>query len=123
MNTTKLKLLTLAKLFQERADERYGLSLAQISAELAKEGICAERGTLYQDIELLRSFGMDIVARRDGRTTLYCLASRPFSREDLAALLGAVRADASLSEEQKAALAEKLFTLGSRQMAAELKAL
>lgn len=58
----KLKLLYLAKIFQEKTDEDHGITMTEIMAELAQEDIRATRKTLYADIKLLRRFGRRFLA-------------------------------------------------------------
>mgnify|MGYP005612763047 CR=1 FL=1 len=50
----KLKLLYLLKILVERTDAERGMTLSEISAELAKYNIGAARKSLYDDIESLR---------------------------------------------------------------------
>ena len=54
----KLKLLWLAKILLERTDEEHPMTLAEITEALAACGISAERKSLYDDMEALRTFGM-----------------------------------------------------------------
>ena len=56
----KLKLLYLLKILIENTDENTGLTITQISNELAKYNVSAARKSLYDDLELLRVFGIDI---------------------------------------------------------------
>lgn len=74
----KLKLLYLLRILYEQTDSDTGLTLSQISAELAKYGISAARKSLYDDIEALRVFGVDISVKRD-RYVRYYMASRDIS--------------------------------------------
>ena len=57
----KLKLLYLLRFLMQNSDEAHPLSMAQIIEELANNGISAERKSIYDDIEALRLFGVDIV--------------------------------------------------------------
>ena len=72
----KQKLLYLAKIFFTETDEQHGLTLSEITARLRSYDIFVERKTLYQDFEELRHFGLDIIARKEGRSYHYLLASR-----------------------------------------------
>ena len=62
-NKQKLKLLYLIKIFTEDTDDQHALTLPQIVEKLGAYGISAERKTLYQDFELLRDFGFDIIGQ------------------------------------------------------------
>ena len=56
----KQKLLYLRKILLEKTDENHGLTSSEILAELALYGITAERKSLYDDLQVLEKFGMDI---------------------------------------------------------------
>ena len=62
METTKnLRALYLAKILYEQTDEDHPLSTNQLIEALQNEfGISAHRVTIYEDMEQLRSFGLDI---------------------------------------------------------------
>ena len=60
MANKKLKLLYLARFFQQETDEQHPKTLQEMIAYLASYDISAERKSIYDDIELLRLFGMDI---------------------------------------------------------------
>ena len=69
----KLKILHIAEIFKEMTDEEHGLTLAEIIEELKRRGISTERKSLYNDIEALRTFGMEIETKKD-KTVRYYLA-------------------------------------------------
>lgn len=48
------------KILLENTDDEHGMTLAEISDALGEYGIDAERKTLYNDIEVLCLFGLDI---------------------------------------------------------------
>ena len=56
----KLKLLYLMKILLENTDEDHGMTMPELIASLAGFGISAERKSLYDDIEALRLYGLDI---------------------------------------------------------------
>ena len=61
----KAKILYLMRLFQEETDEEHPLSRRELEERLADIGIHAERKSLYNDIETLKNFGMDIAYRKE----------------------------------------------------------
>ena len=73
-NNQKGKILYLEKILLETGENRL-ISMQEILAELVKYGINAERKSIYDDLEVLRSFGMDIRLRR-GRQGGYYLAGK-----------------------------------------------
>lgn len=72
----KLKLIYLARLMQEKTDDEHGLSMSEIISELSLCGVKAERKSIYDDFEALRSIGMDIEKNAIGNRTEYYLAGR-----------------------------------------------
>ena len=73
----KLKILYLMRVFSEKTDEAHPMSVKDLISYLESLGIHAERKTIYDDIETLRVFGMDIMNRRERPSGFY-LASREF---------------------------------------------
>ena len=51
------------RIFLEQTDEEHPMSVKELIAYLNSLGISAERKTVYDDIETLRNFGMDILNR------------------------------------------------------------
>ena len=73
----KLKLLYLLRFVMRQSDENHPVSVADMIEELAQHGIAAERKSIYDDLEALRLFGIDIVQQR-GRQTGYYIGQRDF---------------------------------------------
>ena len=68
----KGKILYLERILQ-RTGEDHTVSMQEILDELTEQGISAERKSIYDDMEVLRSFGMDIQYKR-GKPGGYYLA-------------------------------------------------
>jgi ribosome-interacting GTPase 1 len=81
----KLKLLYLAKIFLENTDASHALTLKELSSQLAKYEISAERKSLYDDIELLRVYGLDVCVIRD-RQVKYYVSAHTFEPSELKVL-------------------------------------
>ena len=73
----KLKLLYLLKMLEEKTDEENTMSINEMIAELDRYGISAERKSIYDDLEALKHYGLDIASRKS-KTTEYFVASRLF---------------------------------------------
>ena len=56
----KLKLLYLAKIMQEQTDDSHALTMPEIIAELGKYDIEAQRKRVYDDLDALDLFGIEI---------------------------------------------------------------
>ena len=64
----------LEKILLETGEDRL-ISMQEILTELMEYGINAERKSIYDDLEVLRSFGMDVRFQR-GRQGGYYLAGQ-----------------------------------------------
>lgn len=118
---SKLKLLYLQKIFQERTDEEHGMTMPEIVEALKEYGISAERKSLYHDIQTLQGYGMDIIGEKKGRTYSYYLASREFELPELKLLVDAVQSSKFVTERKSNELIRKLESLGSRYEAKKLQ--
>lgn len=112
MPNQKLKLLYLMKILLARTDAEHAMTLAEISAELAGYDISAERKSLYDDLELLKVYGIDVQVKRD-RQVRYYVAKHPFSLAELKLLIDAVQASKSITVPKSMELIRKLEGLGS----------
>ena len=122
METTKnLRALYLAKILYEQTDEDHPLSTNQLIEALQKEfGISAHRVTIYEDMEQLRSFGVDIYTIKSTQNKYY-LAERLFDLPELKLLIDAVESSKFITEKKSRLLVEKLLKLTSEASAAKLK--
>ena len=66
----KLKLIYLMKIFLERTDETHSITMPEIIDALAAYDISAERKSLYNDIENLRVYGLDVIGTQEDRRRL-----------------------------------------------------
>lgn len=106
----KLKLLYLLRIFLEHTDETSGMTIAQLSSELLKYNISAARKSLYDDIEALRLFGIDIRVKRD-RCVRYYVARRELSFLELKYIIDALENFDALAFEPTNELVEKLIKI------------
>ena len=70
----KLKLIYLMKILLERTDETHSITMPEIIEALAAYDISAERKSLYNDIENLRVYGLDVIGTQEDRTYSYHIA-------------------------------------------------
>lgn len=116
----KQKLLYIMKFFLEKTDEEYGVTVADIIDYLDDYGITAERKSVYNDIECLRDFGMDIVKSKVGKISLFSLVSRDFTLEEIKLLIDAVQSSKFITLKKSRELIRKIETLTSENQAKEL---
>ena len=115
----KLKLLYLARFLLEKTDEEHGVSMEEILACLEAHGISAERKSVYDDLEALRLFGLD-VGRLGGRPARYGVLSRQFELPELKLLVDVVQASRFITEKKSLELISKLEKLAGECGAREL---
>ena len=108
----KLKLLYLQRYLLRQSDERHPVSVADMIEELARHDIQAERKSIYDDLEALRSFGMDIVQQR-GKQTRYYVGARDFELPELKLLVDSIQSSKFITEKKTLSLIRKVESLAS----------
>lgn len=116
----KLKILYLAKYLTEQTDETHPASVSDLIGYLDSLGIPAERKAIYDDLELLETFGMDIVHVR-GKNHGYYLGQRKFELPELKLLIDVVQASPFLTAKKSMELIGKLEGLASAAQAGSLR--
>ena len=120
MANKKLKLLYLARFLQEETDEQHPKTLQDMLSYLAAHGITAERKSVYDDLELLSLYGMDVQSVR-GKTYGYFLGQRDFQLPELKLLIDVVQSSPFLTQSKSMELINKLEHLTSRPNARQLR--
>lgn len=110
----------LMKIFSEESDDNHYLTMPEIIQKLAAYGVNADRKTLYNDINELRKYGMDILTAQDGRNYYYYLGSRDFELAELKLLVDSVQSSRFISEHKSRDLIKKLESLASNHEASQL---
>ncbi|MGN0968511.1 MAG: helix-turn-helix transcriptional regulator, partial [Oscillospiraceae bacterium] len=116
----KQKLLVLRQLLLERTDEEHPMTVQQMIGELERWGIQAERKSLYDDLEQLRAFGLDVQCRK-GRAGGWFVGERDFELPELKLLVDAVQASKFITRRKSDALIRKLEGLAGVHQARQLQ--
>lgn len=116
----KQKLLYIIKMLQEKSDEAHPIKMEAILEMLDREGIKAERKSIYNDMDTLRDFGYDIVLTK-GKNGGYFLAYRDFDVAELKVLVDAVQASRFITTKKSKELIGKIITLAGEHEAKNLK--
>ena len=116
----KIKILYLMKILLELTDDKHGLTLEEISNALLKYGVQAERKTLYDDLEVLRIFGLDIEKRKD-KTVRYHVVNREFELPELKLLVDAVQSSKFITHKKSRELIKKIESFASHYEAQQLQ--
>ena len=116
---SKYRILLLMRILLENTDEQHPMGVAQMADKLASLGIEAERRTLYDDIQTLERFGLDIVHRKD-KTYGYFVGERSFELAELKLLADAVQSSKYITYKKTNELIKKLTSLASIYQAGQL---
>jgi len=116
----KLKMMYLAKILMEKTDEDHTITVPEMIAELSKLGISAERKSIYDDLEYLQLFGLDICSNKT-KTTNYYIASRDFELPELKLLVDSVQASKFITHKKSMELISKIEKLTSHENAKKLQ--
>ena len=120
MANKKLKLLYLARFLQEETDENHPKTIQDMIAYLDGYGISAERKSLYDDLHLLETYGMDVQTDKSKHFG-YFLGERDFQLPELKMLIDVVQSSPFLTQHKSMDLIRKLEHLTSRYEAGELR--
>lgn len=95
------------------SDEAHPVTVQQIIDFLSGEGIPAERKSIYDDVEALRRFGLDIIQVKIGRQSGYYVGSREFELPELKLLVDSVQSSKFITYKKTLALIRKIESLAS----------
>ena len=106
----KLKILYLLQILYKKSDENDPISVETIIEELAKNGIQAERKSIYSDIAALREFGIEIETVKS-KSVGYYVKNKILSDTDISSLWDAVHVADFISSKQCDELKKKIESL------------
>lgn len=115
----KAKLLILRQLLLERGDEDQPIPTPVLIEALARQGISAERKSIYRDMEILREFGLDVQFKK-GKDAGWFIGQREFELPELKLLVDAVESSRFITAKKSERLIEKLGKLTSESHARQL---
>lgn len=108
----KLKLLYLMKILQESSDEAHPLTMAEMMERLSAYDVKAERKSIYDDLEALRAYGVDVEKTRSPVCGYY-VASRVFELPELKLLVDAVQSSKFITRRKSDELIKKVESFAS----------
>ena len=109
----KLKLLYVMQYLLRASDEAHPVTIQQIIHSLQEKGIPAERKSLYDDIEALQQFGLDIIQVKNGNFYGYYVGSRDFELPELKLLVDSVQSSKFITHKKTLSLIKKIEGLAS----------
>lgn len=110
---TKARLLFLEHYLMENTDEEHAVSTEELIKIYEKNGFKANRNTVHDDIEVLRSVNTDVIDRRDGNAKVYYIGNRLFEVAEVKTLVDAVSSSRFITKEKSKTLISKLTELTS----------
>jgi len=116
----RTKLLYLMKILLDKADEQNPMTMKEIITELAVYDIHAERKSIYNDLEILRQYGLDVIIQKT-KIRGYYIGHRQFELPELKLLVDAVQSSRFITEKKSEELIVKLSSLTSQAQATDLK--
>ena len=116
----KRKILYLYQILFQQTDENHPLTVAQLIERLHSYGIKAERKSIYDDLEELGNFGLDVQCRK-GHIPGWFVGQRDFELPELKLLVDAVQSSRFITSRKSAALIRKLERLASTHQAQQLQ--
>ena len=108
----KKKILVLLRYLQRQSDEEHLVTMQQILEELERNGIQAERKSVYDDLRVLEELGFDLIQRR-GKTPGYAIGARDFQLPELQLLVDSIQSAKFITEKKTMELIAKLESLVS----------
>lgn len=109
---SKLKILYLLKILQEETDAEHGLNMTQIISRLSEYGISAERKSIYDDLNVLRDFDIDVRTYQRNPVE-YAIERRDFKFDELMLLVDAVQSSRAITDRQAQQLIRNIKTFAS----------
>lgn len=117
----KLKILYLMDILLEETDKDHILNAVELCGLLdSRYGVSCNRKTIYNDIERLKTYGLDIVQVK-GNTQGYYVSKRDFDLAELKLLVDAVQASKFITGAKSMDLIKKLQKLTNKENGKKLQ--
>lgn len=117
----KLKLYYLGMIMTQKTDDDHKITMPEIQKALEAYGVTADRKSLYDDIEALRTLGIDVIGEKEGRNYYYHVGSKKFEIAELKLLVDAIQSSKFITERKSTELIKKITSLASDYEATQLK--
>ena len=117
----KQKLLLIREYLERYTDEEHPVSTGELIEYLAGRDVSAERKSIYDDMETLRAFGVDVERVRRGNSSGWYIAQRPFQLPELRLLVDSVQSSRFITRKKSLELIGKIEKLTSAGQARGLR--
>lgn len=120
MVSQKQKLLIIMSILLDKTNQDYPMTSSLIIEELKKYGVSAERKSIYEAVDNLCQFGLDIKQSKVKPKGFY-VSSREFDIPELKLLVDAVQSSKFITHKKSVELINKIKTLTDKHSAAALQ--
>ncbi|MBE5924691.1 MAG: WYL domain-containing protein [Lachnospiraceae bacterium] len=117
----KLKLYYLSKIMLQKTDDEHMITMPEIKKELEAYGVTADRKSIYDDLETLEKFGIEVIGEKVGRNYYYYVGSKQFEIAELKLLVDAIQSSKFITEKKSNELISKLTGMASEYEATQMK--
>lgn len=117
----KLKLYYLAKIMVNNTGDEHAMTLQDIKNALEQYEITADRKSLYDDFNVLRDMGIDILEKQRGRSYYYHVGKKKFELAELKVLVDTIQSSKFITVKKSHELIRKLESFASRYEASKLQ--
>jgi predicted DNA-binding transcriptional regulator YafY len=108
------------RILLDKTDEEHSITMSEILENLQNYGISAERKSIYDDIESLRLYGLEIECIKS-KTYSYHIVHRQFELPELKLLVDAVQSSKFITHKKTNDLIKKIESLASTYEASKLQ--
>ncbi len=105
----------------EKTDDDHMITMPEIQKALEAYDVTADRKSLYDDMDVLRLFGLDIIGEKIGRNYYYHVGKKQFEIAELKLLVDAIQSSKFITAKKSQELIRKLTTMASEYEASQLK--
>lgn len=116
----KLRTLYIMKELYEKTDIEHRMSTKEIIAMLKRYDLSGDRKSIYDDIETLREWGVDILYTKE-KPEGYYIIDRSFELPELKLLVDAVQSSKFITQKKSRDLIRKIEKLASEHEAKQLQ--
>jgi predicted DNA-binding transcriptional regulator YafY len=116
---SKLKPIYVLRFLMAKTDEDHPATVQEIIDELKSLGLSSERKSIYEYVELLQEYGVDIICHREKRNR-YFIGERDFQLAELKLLVDAVQYSKFITQKKSESLVNKIKALASENQAKQL---
>jgi len=102
-------------------DDEHAVTLQDIKNALEYYEITADRKSLYDDLNVLRDMGIDILGEQRGRSYYYHVGKKKFELAELKLLVDAIQSSKFITVKKSHELIKKLESFASRYEASQLQ--